>query len=276
MPEGSPSCWEELRRVSIRPASRAGDRDAWNRNVHQLLVESESCLAVLTEMRPGRRSARFSWGSTKPVRWRTRPGETDQDRFWRQLVSYASDQPYFARSNPLALDVHRISIEPGQTIHVCARLLDDKPSAVARQDLQIFREGKLYASRPLDPASPAGSGALRPAGICHRGNTESALEPSGARGNPVTVQIPLHVASSDEQEMADLSGDAGFLRKIASATGGEFFTMDKVNALPQGCWRPMRRGRGLRNFRFGIARICSALCSGAWERDALRKRLGLA
>ena len=46
------------------------------------------------------------------------------------------------------------------------------------------------------------------------------------------MQIPLHVAASDEKEMADLSGDPRMLRKIADATGGEYFPLEKVNALP--------------------------------------------
>ena len=231
--ENSPSRWEELpgafRFVQL---PELGDHEAWNRSVHQLLVESESRLAVLTEMRVGAGRA-FFMGINETWRWRTRPGEPDQDRFWRQLVSYASDQPYFARANPLALDVDRISVEPGETIHVRARLLDEKPTAAALQDLHVLRDGKLYASKPLDPANPPGSGRFTASLNLPQGEYELRWSRALARGNAVTVQIPLHVAASDEQEMADLSGDARFLRKIASATGGEFFTMDKVNALPQ-------------------------------------------
>ena len=58
--EGAPSRWEELpgafRFVQLPDR---GDPQAWNRNVQYLLVESESLLPVLTEMRVGAGRALF-------------------------------------------------------------------------------------------------------------------------------------------------------------------------------------------------------------------------
>jgi hypothetical protein len=58
-------------------------------NVRALLIERDSELPVLTEMRVGAGRA-FFFGARETWRWRENVGGRDQDRFWLQLVRYAS------------------------------------------------------------------------------------------------------------------------------------------------------------------------------------------
>jgi hypothetical protein len=231
--EGGVSPWEELpgayRFVQLPDAS---DHEARNRNVRELLVESASRLPVLTEMQLGAGRV-FFMGTNETWRWRAKVGQRYQDRFWRQLITYASDQPYFARNETLALDVDKISVEPGETFHVRARLSDEKASAGRAADLEILRAGKVFGTRALESAGPAGSGRFAASFSLPEGEYSLRWSRSVSRGPTVSVQIPLHVAASDENEMADLSGDERMLRKIANATGGEFFGLEKINALPE-------------------------------------------
>src|SRR5204863_8371547 len=58
-------------------------------NVRPLLIERDSELPVLTQMRVGTGRA-FFFGARETWRWRTHVGGRDQDRFWLQLVRHAA------------------------------------------------------------------------------------------------------------------------------------------------------------------------------------------
>ena len=45
-------------------------------------------------------------------------------------------------------------------------------------------------------------------------------------------ELALHVIENSEAEMADVSGDAALLRRIADASGGEFLPIERVGELP--------------------------------------------
>jgi hypothetical protein len=58
-------------------------------SVLPLLVERDSELPVLTQMRVGTGRA-FFWGARETWRWREKVGGRDQDQFWIQLIRYAA------------------------------------------------------------------------------------------------------------------------------------------------------------------------------------------
>jgi hypothetical protein len=199
----------------LRPGTRA------------LLVEADSGAPVLLERVLGA-GRTFLLCTNETWRWRLKVGGRDQDRFWRQLIHYAAQDPYFATSPTLALDTDQVATSPGAPIQVRARILV-APSVSKRVcRLQIFREGKAFALETLPSAGPAGSGRYEASILLPAGSYELKLG-SGTDA----VSVPVRVQQTDEAELADLSGDDQFLRRLAEASGGEFFRIEQIGRLPE-------------------------------------------
>jgi hypothetical protein len=253
------------------------DPNNWNPAAQPLLVEEESRLPVLTEMR--KEAGRvFFLGLDETWRWRYRVGERDQDHFWLGLISYASESPYFAHAGPLALDVDKVSALPGEIVRVRARATDDRAGFAASHELQVIHDKRLILSRSWSPSGPEGSGRLATSVALPAGDYTLRWAIPAADGQPAhTAQMPLHVAATDEAEMANLAGDEGMLHKLADASGGEFFTLDQVNRLPErlaavGASRSRYAELSLWDSPYLFVLVLG--CLGAeW---ALRKRVGLA
>ena len=241
-----------------------------------LLVEEESRLPVLTEMRLGA-GRTFFIGLTETWRWRYKTGERDQEHFWRQLIQNASETPYFAHDGPLALDTDKVSAEPGETIHVRARINEELPVPQTGYTLQVLHDGKQISEQPLTPSDPEVGGRFSTSLTLPAGDYDIRWTVTSDGGKKHSVQMPIHVSVTSEEELADLSGDRRMLRKLAEASGGEFLTLDQVDRLPErlaaaGDARSRFAELSLWDSPYLFALIVG--CFGAeW---ALRKRVGLA
>jgi hypothetical protein len=223
-----PRRWEQLPGcMKFLQLPEINDKN-WKPQAHALLVEEESHLPVLSEMRVGAGRAYFL-GLDETWRWRLKVGMRDQEQFWRQLVQRASEPPYFAHDGPLALDTDKVSADPGETIHVRARIRDDTPESASPFVLQVLRSGRPISDHAM---APIGGGRF----------TVNLALPVGdyeIRWNAVvgqkmrSVKMPLHVSATGEPELADLSGDSAMLQKLAQASGGEFLTLEQVDGLPR-------------------------------------------
>ncbi len=101
----------------------------------------------------------------------------------------------------------------------------EKPNRQCR--IQILRDGRLFGLQTLLPIAPLGSGRYEATLSFPAGNYELKL---GAGDDAVV--LPLRVQQSSEAELADLSGDDNFLRRLAEASGGEFLRIDQIQSLP--------------------------------------------
>jgi hypothetical protein len=242
----------------------------------KLLLESDSGSAVLTEHRQGAGRVLFL-GLNETWRWRLKAGERDADRFWRQLVRYAAGEPYASTRGPLALDVSRIAIQPGEALRVRARVRGARfPAETARScELEVLRGEKVVSHRLLERVGVGQfAGELRdlPEGTC-----VLQLRGTDAGGGEIALRVPVHVATSFEAEMRNVSGDPDRLAKIARASGGQYLPIEQVDrladrlaALRETESRFLRRP--LWNSPYLFAFVFACLC-GEW---ALRKRVGLA
>jgi hypothetical protein len=89
--------------------------------------------------------------------------------------------------------------------------------------------------------------------------------------------LEITVAPRLEGELANLSGDDQFLRRIADASGGQFLTLDELATLPQRLSANRQKQSALVEYTlwdspylFGFVLAC---LSAEW---AVRKRFGLA
>jgi hypothetical protein len=252
-----------------------------------LLVERQSNSAVLTEARRGLGRV-FFLGTDQTWRWRGGVGDDERKQFWPQLVRLAAGEPYAAVRGGMWLDADVVAPQPDQPFTVRARVYDvyGQPAEAATQTLRISRneaggdntplreltmalqgEGSGCYEVTLGSGLPAGQYTLRvEAG--EDTSTEAASEP---------VELAMTVAPHMEAEMSDISGDDQILRRIANASGGQFFTLDQFNTLPARLAENRQKQSPLVEYPlwdspylFGFVLAC---LSAEW---ALRKRFGLA
>lgn len=251
----------------------------WKPQAKALLVEEESHVPVLTEMRLGAGRA-FFVGINETWRWRLRVGGRFQEHFWRELVQHASETPYFAHSTPegLELDADKVSAEPGQTIHVRARLAGDIEESTNRLSVEILQGSRAIAEIPLAPVGTSASGRFTASfDLKQPGEYQVRWTHSDKARRPRQVSIPVHVGATSEAEMADLSGDRKNLRDLAEATGGEFLTMEQVGRLPERLIVASESHARFVEVRLWDSPLLFILVVGCLGTEwALRKRFGLA
>jgi hypothetical protein len=248
-----------IREEKLRPGTRA------------LLVEADSGAPVLLE-RPLGAGRTFLLCTNETWRWRFKVGGRDQDRFWRQLIHYSAQDPYFASSPTLGLDVDQIATSPNVPVRVRARMFNIASGTKQVCKLQILREGKLVALQTLPPVGTAGSGRYENEISLPAGNYELKLRSGGD-----AVSVPLRVQPSDEAELADLSGDDPFLRRLAEASGGEFFRIEQIGRLPDRLAAVSDQHSLYVDLRLWDSPYLFALVLGCLAAEwALRKQCGLA
>lgn len=300
--------WEELPGLfRVMPVTQLNP----NASTRALLVEPELHAAVLTETQfgPGRA---FFLGTDETWRWRFKSREHDQERFWRQLVRYAAEEPYAAREGGLALDADKVSAAPGEAVQVRARVLDpDLESNAAGLRLEVVRDVKAAGAKdepaggsqnvpaPTTGPTTAASQTRVPAPVI-RSQPLTETVPGGGRfratldglpegdylvrlvnpalaGDARPVQVPLHVSTSYEAELRDVAPDYARLRRLAESTGGQLLRLDQVGTLPDRLTevadnRPRVTELRLWDSPWLFAFVLACLAA-EW---ALRKRMGLA
>jgi hypothetical protein len=241
-----------------------------------LLVERGSGAPLLTRQRLGRGKV-FFFGIDETWRWRARVGERDQDRFFQQFVRLAADEPYAAANNFLSFDTDRVTIAPGDAVHVRARLVDPSSQPIDWPGLDVDildADGEVVKTQRLSVVGPADSGRYEGT-IGNLSAGEYRLRARGPEGSE--IQYPLHVARSVEAEMANLSPDENLLRRLSASSGGEFHTLESFKELPKQLSALREREPRTAEVRLWSSWYLYAFvlaCLGAeW---ALRKRFGLA
>jgi hypothetical protein len=241
-----------------------------------LLVERGSGAPLLTRQRLGRGKV-FFLGIDETWRWRSRVGERDQDRFFQQLVRLAADEPYAAANNFLSFDTDRVTIAPGQAVHVRARLVDPSSQPLGWPGLDVDvvgADGEVVKTQRLSVVGPADSGRYEGT-IGNLSAGEYHLRARGPEGSE--LQYPLHVARSLEAEMANLNPDESLLRRLSASSWGDFRTLETFKELPRQLSDLREREPRTAQVRLWSSWYLYAFvlaCLGAeW---ALRKRFGLA
>jgi hypothetical protein len=203
-------------------------------NTRPLLVERDTSAPVLTESRLGLGRV-FFVGADETWRWRYKIGEKDQDRFWLQLIRYAAEEPYSVQQGTVSLDADKISIEPHTNVRVRARVLDENwlPVKTPTQELRIVRGAQNIRTQTMDAVGDSGTGRYETTiGDLTEGEYKLQLVNKEKPDAPV-AEMTLHVLSTDEIEMADLSGDEAMLRHLADASGGDVIPLAQLRDLPE-------------------------------------------
>jgi hypothetical protein len=147
-----------------------------------------------------------------------------------------------------------VAIEEGESVRVRVRVLEGGGGALmedGRFRAEVVRDGMVVQSVPLARVAAPDVGRLEttigmlgegdytvrvvdrtvaPAPVAIPPSTGPATTPAGAA---TELSLPLHVGSTYEAELADVSGDYSILQRLAEASGGEFFTLDQVDRLAE-------------------------------------------
>jgi hypothetical protein len=228
--------------------------------VRTLLRDADSGLAAATEFRPGGGPGRAVYvGTTETWRWRHKGGAAEHERFWRQLVRFAADDPYAATVGRLALDLDKVAVAAGQAVQVRARVLGPDevrsaggpPPTAESLVVEVVAAdgggGQVVLTARLTEAAD-GSGRLRatvadlPVGryrvrlVAAGGKSATpsppASLPATGPAQPDWPELPLVVEAGGEAEMRNLAGDADRLKRMADGTGGRLLRLDQLAAVP--------------------------------------------
>ena len=178
---------------------------------------------ILAERQVGEGRA-LCLGSDQMWRWAAGPGGTrDADRFWTSLIRTAAGDPYAIEQGGVGLDVNPIAPVPSQPVRVRLRRIGAGPTLVPGHIRVLGRRGDVVRDVPFR-WPPTGRAELSLTGLPAG---DYVLETDAAAAGP---RLPLHVQASTEAELADLSGDDGFLRRLSDATGGRSYRLDQLDA----------------------------------------------
>jgi hypothetical protein len=222
-------------------------------------------------------------GTDEAWRWRGRAGGGAPEPFFTQLLRLAGRAPYASAEGNLRLDASNISAEPFDTITIRARVLttDGAPPEAATQTVRLMQGQDEVASATL---RNEGTGDGRYQGTLQAPSIEGdytlrleAPPEPAMEIPPAPVTLPLHVVTSDEAEMTDLSGDQTTLRRMAQSSGGRVVPLDQLSSLPRMLAEDRERQNALAEYPLWdspyLFVFVLACLSSEWS---LRKKFGLA
>jgi hypothetical protein len=196
-----------------------------------LLRELDAGVPVLVENRVGAGRV-LMLGTAETWRWRSIDGGVLHDLFLLQLLRHAASEPFALWKAGVEFDVDRLVASPGEPIRARARRVPvaGVASAVSSAGLsaplpplRIERDGAIVREVALvSGESPEGSAIVRD---LSEGTYRFSLD------GDASLAIDVLVAQSDERELADVSGDADLLQRLADASGGAVYRPSQAREL---------------------------------------------
>ncbi|HEX8686287.1 MAG TPA: hypothetical protein VF654_07280 [Pyrinomonadaceae bacterium] len=230
----SQKTWGELPAVSV-PEAAAGVKPGATVLLEARRAPAEGragggAVPLLAQQRYGRGQA-LAFAASDTWRWRMRMDSRSNahESFWRQMLRY------LVQSSPRQFEVaaEQDVYAPGDAVRVVADLRDRKFNAVAdaRAVARVFKPSGASVEVPLrftarDDANVY-VGELRSDEL---GRHRVELSASGASIGTAAAESEFLVAELN-REFYDAALNEELLRRIASETGGKYYTLDEAGAL---------------------------------------------
>jgi hypothetical protein len=172
-------------------------------------------------------------------RFRYRVGDAHHHRFWGQVLRWAAADKLQAGTQYVQLGTDQLSYQPGQPVHVTAKLTDsyfaplEDPEAVIR----VYRgEGEdVVLTRPLERSPDApGTFSADLAALEGSGRFRLVLDsPQAARVfageyQPVETYITIAAPETRSAELLEPTADRAALGRLASVSGGTLVEADDL------------------------------------------------
>ena len=263
------------------PATAQGDAAAIRRQqARQREIERRNPLVVLHQVSAGRVAA-VCFDSTWRLRYRF--GDARHHTFWGQVVRWATAQRLRGGSDHVRFGPERTRYEPGESVHVLARIVRRDLSPVLSRDVvvKVFREQKLLMTRRME-YQPASAGmyeadlGMLPGGAYTVQLDAPQAQPLLAADGIETATAEFAVDETGPAELLVLSADRGLLKRLAGLSGGEVFDPQTADQLIDRLGPPSvttRRRQELRLWdSWPVLMLIVVLAGTEW---LLRKRNGL-
>jgi hypothetical protein len=173
------------------------------------------------------------FGFDESWRWRYEVAGQYQDPFWNQVVNWIMEPPFAVRDQQVALDVDKVTYQPGERAEIRARFRDEagKPVTPPNAKAWLYRDGQRVASVELT-ADEGGSGVFRgKTGALGEGAYEIGASAGGLTHEESQARLAFYAQARDAGEMIEQNCNEELLRQIATQSGGEYFREEDVGRL---------------------------------------------
>lgn len=170
-------------------------------------------------------------------RWRYLAGDRFHHQFWGQLARWAVSFKASAGNDYVRLGVQRSIVNRGESVVVRSRwdenFLDQHPNLVAK--VRVRRSGADDPPLREVPLLPVADQPLVREAVLDglpEGDFDIELHIDGEPDDePVSTSVTVRAPPT--RELVDVSANRVLLQEIASKTGGRFFYLDEVRAIPE-------------------------------------------
>jgi uncharacterized membrane protein len=177
-------------------------------------------------------------------RWRYKVADAYHQRFWNQAARWVMPKPFAVSDSYVSLDAGAAAYAAGQRAEMRVRLrqADGRPAENTPVDALLWRDGQLDSVVALAP-DPAGHGLYRGRSeALEPGQYEIGVRAAGFSNDALKARTSFVVHRPPPVERQYLGCDAGLLRQVAAASGGQFLREEQSEQL-KGLLRPLSRGR---------------------------------
>jgi hypothetical protein len=164
-------------------------------------------------------------------RWRYEVADKHHVKFWNQIASFITEEPFAVRDKHVSLDAGKLTYEPGEQAAIRVRLRsgEGKPVTDATVTAVLSSDGKRVASIALTPTEGGLyrglSAALEP------GNYEVTIESAIVPEGQIKVRTEFKVEAQQKIERTLLSVNEDLLRQISLTSGGQYFREEQTDPL---------------------------------------------
>jgi len=245
--------------------------------VHPTDVRSRGPVPLVAYQRYGKGQVLY-FGVDETWRWRAKPGAEYHRRMWGQAVTFLSMAHLLGETNRVQIETDRAEYAVGDKAKIVARVLDEGYNPLAAESVKaVVERGGLERYEVTLAAQREGKDAGA------RGVFQGEFSPPAEGQYRVTIQGEEDEAEHEfavtvpQIEFDDPGMREELLKQIASSSGGEFVTLDRLDELAEKLrtkkhdLEPRREERSLWNAP-GLMVLVTLVFGAEW---LLRKRSDL-
>ena len=185
----------------------------------------------------------FYMGSDGTWRWRYKVADKYFHQFWGQVILWATSGKLPVGTDRVKLGTDKFEYIDGEDVIVRVRVLTDDKSpmadAMVRATLTRKKDDSEFATMRMEYLPQSGGHYETAFADVPTGSYTLRLKIPGMEEELKNVSTDVNVKDAPTRELTDLSADAGFMKELASRTGGRAFALDELARLPEAL-RPLK------------------------------------
>jgi len=169
-------------------------------------------------------------------RWRFNVGDLHHQRYWNQVAKWIMEPPFAVQDAYIAMDSGPTSYDVKDTADIRVRIMNPdlakryQADPNLKPEAQLFRDGQLFATVPLEPDPESFTYRARTAPL-EPGDYEVRVKLPGVPEDAIKARTAFTVASNPFGELGRLHCDELLLRQMASDSGGQYYREEDMRRL---------------------------------------------